>query len=133
MRKAVLALAVLAAAAAVPAAPGSTAGGTVKVTLKEFTVKAAPAAITAGKVTFKVRNAGTLEHELVVLKTTTAPAKLKVKGIKAVETGRVGGVKPLKPGTSATLTRTLAKGRYVLLCNVSGHYQAKQFAAFLVK
>lgn len=133
MRKAVLALAALTAAAAVPAALGTTAGGTVNVTLKEFTIKPVPVSVTSGKVTFKVRNAGKLEHELVVLKTATAPGKLKVKGDRAVETGRVGEVQPLRPGKSGTLSRTLAKGKYVLLCNVAGHYQAKQFASFVVK
>lgn len=131
MRKAVLALAALAAALVVPAV--GAAGGTVNVTLKEFTVKPVPASITAGKVTFKVKNAGKLGHELVVLKTTTAPGKLKVKGARAVETGKVGEVAELKPGKSGTLTKTLARGKYVLLCNVPGHYQAKQYVGFVVK
>jgi uncharacterized cupredoxin-like copper-binding protein len=131
MRKAALALAALSAAALVPAAVG--AGGTVNVTLKEFTVQPAPKSITAGKVTFKVRNTGKLGHELVVLKTNTAPGKLKLKGTRAVETGKVGEVAELKPGKSGTLTRTLAKGKYVLLCNVKGHYQAKQYFGFVVK
>ncbi|MEP7224911.1 MAG: copper-binding protein, partial [Actinomycetota bacterium] len=68
--------------------------------------------------------------EFIVLKTNTAPAKLPVKGSKAVETGRVGRVGPLKPGTSKSLNLTLTSGKYVLLCNLPGHYQAGQRIGF---
>lgn len=133
MRKATLALAVLAAVVLVPAAFAKTSGGTVNVSLKEFVVKPAPASITAGKVTFKVKNTGKIDHELVVLKTDTAPGKLTVKKNQAVETGKVGEVGPVKPGKSGSLTKTLAKGKYVLLCNLPAHYQAKQYVGFVVK
>jgi uncharacterized cupredoxin-like copper-binding protein len=134
MRKALLvgALVALVTAGVAHAAPGAKSAK-VSVTLKEFSVTPAPKTTTAGKVTFSVKNTGTVSHELVVLKTNTAPGKLKVKNNKAVETGRVGKVKPLKPGKSGTLTKTLAKGKYVLLCNVEGHYQAKQYIGFVVK
>jgi uncharacterized cupredoxin-like copper-binding protein len=129
---AALAMAVLAVTASAQAAGGA-GGGNVNVSLKEFVVTPKPTSIAAGKVTFKVKNTGSLEHELVVLKTNTAPGKLKVKNSKAVETGKVGQVGPLKPGKSGTLAKTLAKGKYVLLCNVKGHYQAKQYIGFVVK
>jgi uncharacterized cupredoxin-like copper-binding protein len=134
MRKAVLvgALAALATAGVAHAVPGAKSAK-VGVTLKEFSVTPSPKTTKAGKVTFSVKNTGTVSHELVVLKTNTAPGKLKVKNNKAVETGLVGKVKPLKPGKAGTLTKTLAKGKYVLLCNVEGHYQAKQYIGFVVK
>jgi len=131
MRKAALALAVLVASVFTPLALG--AGGTVNVTLKEFTVGPSPKTIAAGKVTFKVKNKGKIDHELVVAKTNTAPGKLKVKNNQAVVTGQVGQVGPLKPGKGASLTKTLTKGKYILLCNLKAHYQAKQYAAFVVK
>jgi uncharacterized cupredoxin-like copper-binding protein len=121
----------LAGAIAATAATGATKGGSVSVTEKEFKLTPKPASITAGKVTFKVKNVGTLDHELVVLKTTTAPAKLKVKNDRAVETGRVGKI-VVKKGKSATLALTLKNGKYVLLCNVKAHYKAGQFAGFTV-
>jgi uncharacterized cupredoxin-like copper-binding protein len=114
------------------AATAASQGGGVTVTEKEFKLTPKPTSITAGKVVFTVRNVGALDHELVVLKTATAPAKLKVKGDKAVETGRVGKV-AVKKGKTAKLTVTLKKGKYVLLCNVKAHYQAGQFAGFTAK
>src|SRR5262245_9260879 len=68
------------AATAVSLVPAATAlaGGTDKVTIDEFSVKASPKSITAGKVKFSVKNAGDDEHELVIVKTNTAASKLKV-------------------------------------------------------
>jgi uncharacterized cupredoxin-like copper-binding protein len=136
MRKAIGLAAVVAIAVTgvtvASAATGASTGGSVAVTEKEFKVTPKPTSITSGKVTFKIKNIGALDHELVVLKTATAPGKLKVKNNKAVETGRVGKV-AVKKKSSATLTLTLQKGKYVLLCNVKAHYQAGQYSGFTVK
>ena len=100
---------------------------------KPFDLTPTPARAGKGKVTFVVSNKGVgLDHEFVVLKTNLPPTKLKVKGSKAVETGRVGKLLPLKPGQTKTLTLTLAPGKYVLICNLPGHYKAGQRAAFRV-
>lgn len=106
---------------------------TTKVTLKEFTVLPKPKVGKAGKITFIVANAGSVVHELVVLRTNAAAGKLAVKNGQAVEKGKVGEVAGIQPKKSARLVRTLKKGKYVLLCNVPGHYQAGQFTAFVVK
>ncbi len=58
--------------------------------------------------------------------------KLPVKGAK-VSLKPLGRISPLKPGTSKTLRLTLKPGRYVLYCNVAGHYQAGQRIAFTVR
>ena len=105
----------------------------VKVQLKEFKVLPSPLSARRGPVAFTVKNTGTIDHEFVVLKTNTAPSKLPVKGGKAVETGRVGKVGPVKPGASKTLTLTLKAGKYVLICNVLGHYKAGQRVGFQVR
>jgi uncharacterized cupredoxin-like copper-binding protein len=135
MRKAIVlagvGMAAVLGATAATAATGAATGGSVSVTEKEFKLTRKPTSITGGKVIFKVKNVGTLDHELVVLKTSIAPSKLKVKNEKAVETGRVGKI-TVKKGKSATLTLTLKKGKYVLLCNVKAHYEAGQFAGFSV-
>lgn len=133
MRKIALALAAL-AAAALAASPAGAGGSAAKVSVRLFEFKVVPSPATAkrGPVVFAVRNTGKLAHELVVLKTNVAPAKLKVKGTKAVETGRVGRIGPLAPGKAATLRLTLVPGKYVLICNVPGHYQAGQRTGFAV-
>ena len=133
MRKWIVAVAaVLAVAVGASAAWAAASKTVVKVTLKEFKVVPIPTSASRGTVAFSVRNTGTVEHELVVLKTNIAPAKLPVKGGKAVEVGRVGKV-VVKPGRSGGLTVPLKAGKYVLLCNVTGHYQAGQRIGFVVR
>ena len=127
--------------AATVAALGSYAGlaatsaTAVKVTENDvptFKLIAVPLKVKAGKVTFVVKNIGHLDHEFLVIKTTRAADKLPVAGAKAVETGRVGKIPVFKPGQTRRLVLTLKPGRYVLLCNVPGHYQGGQRAAFRV-
>ena len=134
----ILLVATLAVAAAAVGALRAAAGEAgaqatrVKVGLKEFVVAPSPRSARAGKVAFAVRNTGKLPHELIVVKTNRPAAKLPVKGSRAVTTGRVAAVPPLKPGKSRTLTATLKAGKYVLLCNLPGHYQAGQRTGFRV-
>ena len=132
MRKLTLVLAAFAAAVVVSPVGGSETKTLVTVRLKEFKVLPAPLAAKRGVVAFSVKNVGKIDHELVVLKTNVAPAKLAVKSGKAVEVGKVGRVGPIKPGASRTLTLTLRAGRYVLLCNLPGHYQGGQRTGFAV-
>jgi uncharacterized cupredoxin-like copper-binding protein len=106
----------------VPAA-AALAGGTDKVTLDEFSVKASPKTITAGKVKFSVKNSGSDEHELVILKTKTAASKLKVSGGRAKTSGEVAEIEDIAGGKTKSKTVTLKKGHYVLICNLPGHYQ----------
>jgi uncharacterized cupredoxin-like copper-binding protein len=127
----------LAAAAAITALAASTAfaagGGPVAVTLKEFKVVPAPKSVTAGKVVFTVKNVGKVAHEMVVVKTNKAPGSLAGSGSEASEVVTVGKVQSLKSGKTAKLTLTLKAGKYVLLCNLPGHYKAGQYTAFVVK
>jgi uncharacterized cupredoxin-like copper-binding protein len=104
----------------------------IPVTEKEWGVTPRPVSAKAGSVTFVVKNIGHLKHEFVVLKTRTPAAKLKTSGAKAVITGQVGKILQFGPGQTRTLTRKLAPGHYVLLCNLPAHYQAGQRTDFTV-
>jgi uncharacterized cupredoxin-like copper-binding protein len=115
-----------------PAVDSNASAAKVKVRLVEFKVIPSVKRIAAGRVTFVVRNAGKIPHEFVVLKTKTPAAKLPVKGGKAVETGKVGAIRTFKAGVTKTLTLSLKRGHYALLCNLPGHYKAGQFADFTV-
>jgi uncharacterized cupredoxin-like copper-binding protein len=124
-------VAVLTALVAQEATGGSTAT-TVRVTEKEWSLKPAPASVKPGPVTFVLKNAGKLAHELVVLKTKIAPGKLPTKGTKAREPGKVGKISSVKPGAQKRVTLNLKAGKYVLICNVPAHYKSGQFGAFRV-
>jgi uncharacterized cupredoxin-like copper-binding protein len=131
MRKLVpLAAAAVAAAVFAPLALG--AGSTVGITLKEFSVKPSTPSVKAGNVTFKVSNKGALEHELVVVKAALAPNKLPVKN-QVVTLKPLKKAGPFKPGKGGTLSVSLKPGKYVLFCNLKGHYSAGQRIGFTVK
>jgi len=120
------------AASLVPVAT-ALAGGSTKVTLDEFSTKASPKSVSAGKVTFSVKNAGGDKHELVIVKTSTSASKLKVSGGRASAKGEVAEIEDIAAGKTKKRTVTLKKGHYVLLCNLPGHYQQGMRTDFTVK
>ena len=133
MRKALLVLVVLAAFVVVPLASGGGTSASVTVIEKEFTIVPNVKSVKAGKVTFTMRNTGKVAHEMIVLKTNKAPGSLSGTGASASEKGSLGEISGIKPGKSGKLTLTLQPGKYVLLCNLPGHYKSGQFTGFLVK
>ena len=120
----------LATAVAAPAA--SQAPSNVSVVLTEWKLTPSAAVIKSGKVTFVVKNDGTLDHEFVVLRTDAHHHAIAVKKGQAVETGLAGETKTVAPGQARTITLSLKRGKYVLLCNLLGHYKAGQYAALRV-
>ena len=134
--------------------PSGTAGKTVSVTLGDtkgtdapMTMTLSSASTSAGDVSFNVKNAGTIEHEMVILKTDTQfdqlpvsfggdpPSSVASGGDKVDEATKVGetGDPNLKPGESRTFTvKGLAPGHYVFVCNIAKHYGLGMRAAFTV-
>ncbi len=107
-------------------------GTTVKVTLKEFSVAASPKTAKRGNIKFAVHNAGKLAHSFVVVRTKLAPGKLQVKGnrVNLTKLNVIGKIRSIKPGKSSSLSAKLAAGKYVLFCNLPGHYKAGQYKGF---
>jgi uncharacterized cupredoxin-like copper-binding protein len=132
MRKALLIPAVC-ALVVVPLASGAGTATSVTVTAKEFTLVPSVKSVKAGAVTFTMRNAGKVAHEMIVLKTSKAPGSLAGTGSSASEKGSLGEISGIKPGKSGKLTLTLKPGKYVLFCNLPGHYKSGQFTGFTVK
>ena len=123
-------------------AGGGAAANTVNVTLSDTAGTGGPQTLVvssptakAGKVTFVVKNTGTVDHEMVALKTDTAFDKLTVgSDDKVSEDASAGetGDPALKPGESRTVTLDLAGANYVLVCNIAKHYGLGMRAAFTV-
>ncbi len=111
----------------------------VRVVENEWGLKLDVTSIPAGKVTFQVANQGAIEHEMVVLKTDLAANALKMRAAEPdkvdEEAGakNVGEVEDIGAGKSKSETFDLAPGKYLLVCNVAGHYKAGMVAAFEVK
>jgi uncharacterized cupredoxin-like copper-binding protein len=133
LRKSSTAAAALAAAAVLVAVPATDAASSVSVKLSDFKVAPAKTSAAHGRVTFRVRNAAGMEHELVVIKTSRKAASLPTSsGGKASEKGSVGEVE-VAGGKTKSLTLNLKKGHYALICNIGGHYKAGMHADFTVK
>jgi uncharacterized cupredoxin-like copper-binding protein len=112
-----------------------------------MTIVPAVSSAPAGDVTFSVKNTGTIEHEMLVLKTDTPFDKIPITDSgdppvpvtsgadKIDEADSVGetGDPNLQPGDTRTFTITgLTPGHYVLVCNIAKHYGLGMRAPFTV-
>ena len=111
------------ACAAAPADTGETPN--VFADLSDYKIVIDHPSIAAGHVVFGIRNHASMAHEFKVIKTDLAPDQLPVDAAtaKASETGKVGELLDISAGASRKLVLDLAPGKYVLICNVAGHYQ----------
>ena len=117
------------------ATTNANASSTVTVDLaKTSTFSLAPsvASVPAGKVTFDVKNYGTMIHEMVVVKTEQTPQQLAEPDGTANESTSVGEVADIEGGASKSFTLKLLPGHYILLCNLPGHYKGGMYAEFTV-
>jgi uncharacterized cupredoxin-like copper-binding protein len=148
----VLALAVLPACSSdepssTPAAGSSSSpstGGTVDVTLQEFSVGTSVSSAPAGSVTFDATNEGPDDdHEFVVIKTDLGITDLPTNPDGSVDEEGAGieaidEIAEFPPGETATLTVDLDAGSYVFICNVydkkekESHYQEGMRTGFTV-
>jgi uncharacterized cupredoxin-like copper-binding protein len=117
-------------------ADATPSGATVGVALSEWAVDPDVASVAAGEVTFVVRNDGTIDHELAVIRSDLGPGDLPIDGAKVVEEEAgelIGRTEVFPPGETQSLTFDLEPGDYVLICNIPGHYNAGMFASFSVE
>ena len=119
-------------ASAAPARDATASAARIKVVLTEWKLVPSVVRVSPGRTTFVVRNMGKIPHELVVLRSGRHHHLLPMTGGQASETGLAGEIEEFRPGETRRLTLTLAPGRYVLLCNLPGHYRAGQYAALRV-
>jgi uncharacterized cupredoxin-like copper-binding protein len=115
------------------AAPAATGPATVDVQLSDFKIRPSQATVPAGKVTFAAKNAGDEEHEMVVVRTDKAAGSLAGGKDEASEAGAVGEIPEFDAGRTERKAFNLKPGRYVLLCNVPGHYKAGMYTTFTVR
>ena len=130
----------------------ATATGTpVKVKLGEnggkYFIKLDKSTVPAGETTFKIDNIGTMHHEMAIYKTDVPAGKLPLndEGKADLDEANVVGeaiytTPPrgdadhrIRDGRGVDYTIDLKPGKYVLLCNLAGHYSAGQYIEFTVK
>jgi uncharacterized cupredoxin-like copper-binding protein len=95
------------------------------VDMKEYSIALSVPTIKAGTIKFGIRNNGTMVHDFDLYKTDLALDKLPIDGgsAKVKMDGLVKQMINISANRSTTLTADLTAGRYVIICNVAGHYQ----------
>lgn len=108
------------------------------VTERDFHIAASARHIRAGAVDLSVRNQGPDDHELIVVREhpgTTLPLRrdgvtLSEERLKPAMVGTA--LEPGAPGSVRRLRLNLTPGRYVLFCNMAGHYLGGMHTELLV-
>ncbi len=105
------------------------------VTMKDYRVEMNVTTVKAGTVKIGIKNAGGMEHSFELIRSELPFDKLPMDtgAAKAKEDGLVKQVKSIAVGKVSTLTAELAAGKYVVICNVAGHYQLGMRAALTVE
>lgn len=119
-----LALALAAAALAAPASgctddapPAQARGGSVDVTLDDFSISPQRIRAKPGRITFQVTNRGAIGHTLHV--------KQGDRDVAAIKT--------LLPGQSATAIGTFKRGDYKLVCILGNHEDLGMYGTLTVR
>ena len=102
---------------------------------RDFRISA-PAQVRAGDVTLRVHNQGPDQHELIVVQVGTRGLPMRTDGFTidedAIQRAEVGSLEPGAPGAQRDLRLHLTPGRYVLFCNMAGHYMGGMHASLVV-
>jgi len=104
----------------------------VRVNERDFAISASPKVLQAGDVVFRDDNHGPDAHELIVVRApgTSGVVHLPFRsdGLTVSEErlkrAIVGALEPGEEGSVRELYVKLAPGRYVLFCNMAGHFMA---------
>ncbi|MDX6631143.1 MAG: hypothetical protein QOH00_3389 [Gaiellales bacterium] len=106
------------------------------VKVRDFAIKA-PEQLTAGNVVLRVRNAGPDTHELILVRADGQALPLRPDNLTvdedALQARTIGILDDDHPGTQRVWELDLAPGRYVLFCNMSGHYLGGMYAHVVVR
>ena len=115
----------------------STGGGeTLAIDMGEFFYKPDAVEAKAGQVTIDASNIGSAPHELVLAKTDDAPDQLPTSSDGSVDEASLdvpGEVEEVEGGAEGTVSLDLQPGKYVMFCNLPGHYSGGMYGSLTVK
>lgn len=107
---------------------------TVEFTLSDFEI-AGPASAPAGAIRFDVTNDSAQLHELVIVRSDAATDALPIVDalVPEADLDLIGEIEEFPGGEERSGTFTLDAGRYLLICNIAGHYQLGMVSEFTVE
>jgi hypothetical protein len=111
-------------------------GTVVGVTEQDFRIATTIAQVSPGDVTLRIHNRGPDEHELIVAPERKNGLPIRSDGFtvneEAVQSSEPGSVNPQQPGGTRYLKLHLAPGRYLLFCNMEGHFMGGMHTELVV-
>lgn len=114
-----------------------TVGAMIAVHEKDFHISLSPDTVSAGTIELVDHNLGPDTHELIVVRADNRALPLRPDGVTlnegALEPRTVGSIGGTAPGSVHTLVLHLRPGRYVLFCNMLGHYLGGMHAELIVR
>jgi uncharacterized cupredoxin-like copper-binding protein len=121
------------------AAAGGGAGATLAIKMGDFYFSPKNVTATSGPTTIEAPNEGSVEHELVLFKTNMDPAKLPTEANGEVNeekmdevAGEAGEVADVEAGETKSGKFNLTPGKYVMFCNLPGHYAQGMYGTLTV-
>jgi uncharacterized cupredoxin-like copper-binding protein len=115
---------------------GSASAPTVNISERDFAITA-PHVLEAGPVHLVVTNKGPVSHELILVRAPHGRLPLRGDGFTvdedALKAQIVTTFEPDGPGSTRSQDVELTPGRYVLLCNMAGHYMSGMSTRLLVR
>lgn len=107
-------------------------------TMAPMAIKANPKSTSRGDVRFDVTNlASSLVHEVIVARIDDENQLLAYDDSRNKVDGEslmtLGSVNEIDPNKTASLTLNLRPGKYLLYCNIAGHYMAGMWTVVEVK
>lgn len=121
------------------AAGGGGGGATLEIKMGDFFFAPSNATAKAGQTTIEAPNEGSVEHELVLFKTNMDPAKLPTEASGEVDEEKMdqiaeegGEVPDVEAGETKSGKFELTPGKYVMFCNLPGHYAQGMYGTLTV-
>lgn len=117
-------------------APSTPSRPVLDVTVKDFKIEPSLPTIEDGLVTLRVWNVGPTTHEFVVVRSNLPAGGLPIAadGLSVDEelVVPIDELEEVEAGTPGVLTVPLTPGRYVLFCNLEGHYLGGMYTSIEV-
>jgi uncharacterized cupredoxin-like copper-binding protein len=106
------------------------------VTERDFRIQA-PKTFPSGTVRLVVRNKGPVSHELLIFRASPGRLPRRADGFTidedALHNRLVKAVDPQRAGAETSVVIRLSPGRYLLLCNMTGHAAGGMLMSFRVR
>jgi uncharacterized cupredoxin-like copper-binding protein len=119
---------------------GETAHGAAtvaRITERDYKITAPRYELAPGDVDLSVTNRGPDAHELIVVRESSSGLAMSKDGLRvdedAMEHQTLGALEPGQPGGVRHMRVRLTAGRYLLLCNMAGHYLGGMHTELVVR